>query len=95
MAISIDNTLEKSLIEDEPFMAVVYPEGNASFAFNTEKGHHNEFSKNPQKLEAFCEIVDKVKEANHIQIVECGKGHVSSGDTLIVDKKAKIKLIRE
>lgn len=95
MAISsTDNTLEKSLSNDEPFMAVVNPEGNALFAFNTEKGRHNEFSKNPQKLEAFCEIVDKVKEANHIQTVEYGKGHVSS-DTLIVDKKAKIKLIRE
>ena len=94
MAIYDKTTLERSYSVDEPFKAIVNAEGEASFTFNTEKGPHKEYSQNPYKLEGFCEITERLDGANHIAPVAWGTGHVS-GDILKVEKKAKVKLVRE
>lgn len=94
MAIYDKSTLERSYDVDEPFKAIVNAEGEASFTFNTEKGPHKEYSQNPYKLEGFCEITEQLDGANHIAPVAWGTGHVSDG-MLKVEKKAKVKLVRE
>lgn len=87
--------LERSYSDDEPFKAIVNADGEASFTFNTEKGPHKDFSQNPYKLEDFCEITEQLDNANHISPVAWGTGRVSDDGTLKVEKKAKVKLVRE
>lgn len=94
MAIYDKTTLERSFSDDEPFKAIVNADGEASFTFNTEKGPHKDFSQNPYKLEGFCEITEQLDGANHISPVAWGTGRVSDG-ILKVEKKAKVKLVRE
>lgn len=86
--------LGETLIADAPFIGKVSADGQTIFNFNVEKGPHKHYSKNPQELENFCEVIESLDGANRIGLGEWGQGKFLNG-LLVVTKKAKIKLIRE
>lgn len=87
------NQLLESLAINEPFVGKVDSNGNASFNFNTEKGTVKYYCQSISELEPFCEIIEKVEDANEIRPGNWGEGHYKDG-IITITKKAQIKLVR-
>lgn len=88
------NNLEETGDWSAPFIGKVEVNGDALFQFNAEKGPHMKYSQDSTELEKFCDIVEKIDNANHISWVKWGTGKFT-GDILKVSTKAQIKLTKE
>lgn len=88
------NDLAETMDDRAPFIGKVKVNGDASFQFNTEKGPHKKYSQDCSELEPFCVIVEKLENANHINIAKWGAGKYLNG-ILKVNDKAQIKLTKE
>ena len=90
----------KNLIQtksyDAPYKGITGKNGKIAFQFNIEKGRiQDAIAKKEVEIEPFCEILNDIPEgANVILLDQWGEGQLESEDYLIVNKRAKIKIIR-
>lgn len=90
-----DNVLTQTIDRKAPYIGKLSDGGFYHFQFNKDKGPVIQACKDRENmLIPFCTITEETPDANSIEWIEWGKAKSTAANTLKVETKAKIKLIK-